>query len=100
MAMAARALDGVDGIEHRICATAQHREMLDSVLDLFDPPPRYDLDAMSPDQDLTHLTQAVPTGTAPILQGVRLPGPPQPTHSQTGILGLGWPTARTPASAA
>ena len=35
MAMVARALDEADGIEHRLCATAQHREMLDSVLTLF-----------------------------------------------------------------
>jgi len=69
MAMVARALDGVDGIEHRICATAQHREMLDSVLDLFDMHPRYDLDVMAPEQDLTHVTQAVLMGMAPILEG-------------------------------
>ena len=69
MAMVARALDGDDGIEHRICATAQHREMLDSVLDLFDLHPRYDLDVMAPEQDLTHVTQAVLKGMGPILDG-------------------------------
>ncbi|MCY3622920.1 MAG: UDP-N-acetylglucosamine 2-epimerase (non-hydrolyzing) [Gammaproteobacteria bacterium] len=68
MAMVARALEGVDGIEHRICATAQHREMLDSVLDLFDLRARHDLDVMVPDQDLIHITQAVLTGMGPILE--------------------------------
>lgn len=67
MAMVARALDAAEGIEHRICATAQHREMLDSVLSIFDLHPDYDLGVMLPDQDLTHITQAVLTGLAPIL---------------------------------
>ena len=67
MAMVARALDDAEGIEHRICATAQHREMLDSVLSIFALHPDYDLDVMVPDQDLTHITSAVLTGLAPIL---------------------------------
>lgn len=67
MAMVARALDAAEGIEHRICATAQHREMLDSVLSIFDLHPDYDLGVMVPDQDLTHVTYAVLTGLAPIL---------------------------------
>ncbi|MCY4057172.1 MAG: UDP-N-acetylglucosamine 2-epimerase (non-hydrolyzing) [Gammaproteobacteria bacterium] len=71
MAMVARALDGANGIEHRICATAQHREMLDSVLGLFDLRPHYDLDVMVPEQDLTHVTQAVLTGMTPILEGFK-----------------------------
>ena len=50
MATVVRGLNGVDGIEHRIYATAQHREMLASVLDdLFDLRLRHDPDAMSPD---------------------------------------------------
>ena len=69
MAMVARAFDGVDGIEHRICATAQHREMLDSVLDLFELRPRYDLDVMVSGQDPTHVAQAVLAGMTPILEG-------------------------------
>lgn len=67
MAMVARALDAAKGVEHRICATAQHREMLDSVLSVFELRPDYDLDVMVPDQDLTHTTNAVLTGMAPIL---------------------------------
>ena len=71
MAMVARALDEADGIEHRLCATAQHREMLDSVLALFDLRPDYDLDVMLPDQDLTHITRSVLDGMAPILAEFR-----------------------------
>jgi len=39
----------------RVCATAQHRQMLDSVLDLFGVSPDIDLDLMSPDQSLNQL---------------------------------------------
>ncbi len=67
MAMVARALDAAQGIEHRICATAQHRALLDSVLSIFDLNPAYDLDVMVPDQNLAHITEAVLTGLAPIL---------------------------------
>ena len=67
MAMLARALNAAPGIEHRICATAQHREMLDSVLDVFGLAADYDLDAMVAGQDIAHTTEAVLTGMAPIL---------------------------------
>ena len=59
MAMVARTLAAADGIEHELCVTAQHREMLDSVLRLFDLKPKYDLDVMTPGQDLTEVTGAV-----------------------------------------
>lgn len=39
-----------------VCATAQHREMLDQVLRLFDIAPHFDLDVMQPDQRLPDLT--------------------------------------------
>ena len=38
------------------CVTAQHREMLDQVLDVFDMQPDIDLDLMSEDQDLFNIT--------------------------------------------
>ena len=38
--------------ETRVCVTAQHREMLDQVLDFFDITPDYDLDLMKPGQNL------------------------------------------------
>jgi len=42
-----------------ICVTAQHREMLDQVLSLFDIKPEYDLDVMKPGQDLVDITCSV-----------------------------------------
>lgn len=50
--------------EMQLCVTAQHREMLDQVLDLFGLVPDHDLDIMRPSQDLTDVTCA-------ILQGMR-----------------------------
>ncbi len=46
----------------RVLATAQHRELLDQVLDLFGISPEADLDAMRPDQDLASLTARLLTG--------------------------------------
>ena len=43
-------------VEVRVLATAQHRDMLDQVLDLFDIKPDVDLNIMLPDQSLTTLT--------------------------------------------
>ncbi|RMA58945.1 non-hydrolyzing UDP-N-acetylglucosamine 2-epimerase [Ulvibacter antarcticus] len=42
--------------ETRVCVTAQHREMLDQVLDFFEITPDYDLDLMKPNQNLYGLT--------------------------------------------
>ncbi len=44
------------GLISRICVTAQHRQMLDQVLELFGLQPDYDLDIMRPDQDLFDIT--------------------------------------------
>jgi UDP-N-acetylglucosamine 2-epimerase (non-hydrolysing) len=43
----------------RVCVTAQHREMLDQVLDLFSIIPDYDLNIMKPGQDLNDITTAI-----------------------------------------
>lgn len=43
-------------LETRVCVTAQHREMLDQVLDLFEIQPEYDLNLMRPGQTLPSLT--------------------------------------------
>jgi UDP-N-acetylglucosamine 2-epimerase (non-hydrolysing) len=51
----------------KICVTAQHREMLDQVLELFDITPDYDLDIMKPGQDLYSITANVLLGMKPIL---------------------------------
>jgi UDP-N-acetylglucosamine 2-epimerase (non-hydrolysing) len=54
--------------ETRVCITAQHREMLDQVLDFFEIEPDYDLDLMRPNQNLYSLTADIITGLKPILE--------------------------------
>ena len=56
-----------DAFETKVCVTAQHREMLDQVLDLFEITPDYDLDIMKPGQDLYDVTSNVLLGMKPIL---------------------------------
>lgn len=46
-------------IDCKVCVTAQHREMLDQVLDLFDVVPDYDLNVMKPNQDLYSITSSI-----------------------------------------
>lgn len=53
--------------ETRVCVTAQHREMLDQVLDFFEIKPDYDLDLMKPNQNLYSLTSDIILGLKPIL---------------------------------
>ncbi|MCK0132261.1 UDP-N-acetylglucosamine 2-epimerase (non-hydrolyzing) [Flavobacteriaceae bacterium F08102] len=62
MAVLAKRLSEEPTIEHRLCVTAQHREMLDQVLDLFQLSPDFDLNVMSHGQDLTDVTVKVLTG--------------------------------------
>jgi UDP-N-acetylglucosamine 2-epimerase (non-hydrolysing) len=50
-----------DEIQSVVCVTAQHREMLDQVLSIFDVRPDYDLDIMLPDQTLSQLTANILT---------------------------------------
>lgn len=54
-------------LDVKVCVTAQHREMLDQVLDLFDISPDYDLDVMKPGQDLFDLTSHVLNGIKKVL---------------------------------
>lgn len=60
-----------DAFETKVCVTAQHRQMLDQVLDLFDITPNYDLDIMKPGQSLTDVTCNVLQGLAPVLEDFR-----------------------------
>lgn len=53
--------------ETKICVTAQHREMLDQVLALFEITPDYDLDIMKQGQDLYSITSNVLLGMKPVL---------------------------------
>lgn len=52
----------------KVCVTAQHREMLDQVLDFFEIKPDYDLDLMKPNQNLYTLTADIILGLKPILE--------------------------------
>jgi UDP-N-acetylglucosamine 2-epimerase (non-hydrolysing) len=56
-----------DRFETVVCVTAQHREMLDQVLRLFEIAPQYDLNVMKPNQDLYDVTCSVLTGLRPVL---------------------------------
>nr|WP_154601412.1 MULTISPECIES: UDP-N-acetylglucosamine 2-epimerase (non-hydrolyzing) [Providencia] len=56
MAPLVHALADDADFEAKVCVTAQHREMLDQVLNLFEITPDYDLNIMKPGQDLTDIT--------------------------------------------
>jgi UDP-N-acetylglucosamine 2-epimerase (non-hydrolysing) len=57
-----------DKFNTRVCVTAQHREMLDQVLDFFEIIPHYDLNLMKPDQNLYGLTATIIESLKPILE--------------------------------
>lgn len=54
--------------EVKVCVSAQHREMLDSVLDIFEINPDYDLDIMKPHQDLFDITINILNGIKQVLE--------------------------------
>jgi UDP-N-acetylglucosamine 2-epimerase (non-hydrolysing) len=57
--------------ETLVCVTAQHREMLDQVLEIFDIVPDFDLDLMKPNQDLYDITSRVLLGMREILKSIK-----------------------------
>lgn len=67
MAPVVKQLAATPGVESRVCVTAQHREMLDQVLDLFELKPDVDLNLMRPGQSLAELTAVVFTHLDPVL---------------------------------
>lgn len=68
MAPVVLALQQSTVVESRICVTAQHREMLDQVIQLFDIVPDYDLNLMRPNQDLYDITAHILTGIRDVLK--------------------------------
>lgn len=62
MAPLVKELENIGEIENKVCVTAQHREMLDQVLDLFHIVPDYDLNIMKDKQSLTGITTRVLEG--------------------------------------
>ncbi|WP_029278138.1 non-hydrolyzing UDP-N-acetylglucosamine 2-epimerase [Pedobacter borealis] len=57
-----------DKFDIKVCVTAQHREMLDQVLEFFEIAPDYDLNLMKPGQNLFTLTADVIVSMKPILE--------------------------------
>ena len=71
MAPLVRRLASDTKIDSHVCVTAQHRQMLDQVLDLFQIEPTYDLNIMKPGQSLEGITSGILTGLSPILKELR-----------------------------
>ena len=71
MAPLARAIEADERFEAKVCVTAQHREMLDQVLEVFSIKPDYDLDLMKPGQSLSDVTAAILKGMEAIYQSFR-----------------------------
>jgi UDP-N-acetylglucosamine 2-epimerase (non-hydrolysing) len=67
MAPIVRLLKQTPAIESRICVTAQHRQMLDQVLALFQIGPDYDLDLMRDNQSLAEISASIFTHLDPVL---------------------------------
>lgn len=55
------------GFDIKVCVTAQHRQMLDQVLSLFEITPDFDLDLMRENQDLSGITQSCLAGIGKVL---------------------------------
>ncbi|MFW9596080.1 MAG: non-hydrolyzing UDP-N-acetylglucosamine 2-epimerase [Macromonas sp.] len=71
MAPVVNILKATQGIESQVCVTAQHRQMLDQVLDLFQITPDHDLNIMKPGQDLTDITSNILLGLRQVLKAQR-----------------------------
>lgn len=68
MAPLVKAMSSNADVDTRVCVTAQHRQMLDQVLTLFEIKPDYDLDLMSAGQDLTDITCSILTGMRKVIE--------------------------------
>jgi UDP-N-acetylglucosamine 2-epimerase (non-hydrolysing) len=71
MAPVVRALKQTHDVESFVCVTAQHREMLDQVLNLFHIVPDVDLDLMKPNQSLAEITAAVFMKIDPVFEQIK-----------------------------
>ena len=70
-------------LEFKVCVTAQHREMLDQVLDFFEIVPDYDLDLMKPNQSLNQLSANILISMDSVIDAAGL------RQAQTDMVGLG-----------
>src|SRR5512145_3390768 len=66
-----RLLKGTQEVDSRVCVTAQHRQMLDQVLELFQIKPNYDLDLMRENQSMAQVSAGIFTHLDPILEAVK-----------------------------
>ncbi|QZY55512.1 non-hydrolyzing UDP-N-acetylglucosamine 2-epimerase [Crassaminicella profunda] len=71
MAPVVKALEEDEKTESIVCVTAQHREMLDQVLDLFQIKPHYDLNIMKPGQTLSQITARALIGLEEVIKEVK-----------------------------
>ena len=71
MAPLVKKLEQNPDIDSYVCVTAQHREMLDQVLELFEIKPDFDLGIMKSGQNLSHITSEVLIKLEPILQQLK-----------------------------
>ncbi|MBV7486186.1 non-hydrolyzing UDP-N-acetylglucosamine 2-epimerase [Bordetella sp. BOR01] len=71
MAPLVNALSNHPNIESYVCVTAQHREMLDQVLKLFEIKPDFDLNIMRPGQDLFSITTDILNGIKSVLSDIK-----------------------------
>ena len=67
MAPLVKAFKNKNNFDTRVCVTAQHRQMLDQVLDIFEIVPEYDLNIMKAGQDLYDITANVLVGIRDVL---------------------------------
>ena len=67
MAPLVKAFKNNNNFDTRVCVTAQHRQMLDQVLDIFEIVPEYDLNIMKAGQDLYDITANVLVGIRDVL---------------------------------
>jgi UDP-N-acetylglucosamine 2-epimerase len=68
MAPLVKMLNDEDGIESVLCVTAQHREMLDQVLSLYELTPDYDLNIMKANQSISEITSNVLLGLGEVME--------------------------------
>ena len=68
MAPLVKELEGRNEIESIVCVTAQHREMLDQVLTVFNIKPNYDLNIMKQGQTLSEITSRVLQGLEEVIK--------------------------------
>lgn len=71
MAPLVNALSNHPNIQSHVCVTAQHREMLDQVLKLFEIRPDFDLNVMRPGQDLFSITTNILNGIKSVLADIK-----------------------------